>query len=246
MELFLTLDAWIALFTLTVLEIVLGVDNLIFISLVSNQLPKEKQSNARRLGLGLALAMRIAMLLGITWIISFDQEFIHLFGEGISGREIILAAGGLFLIGKSTSEIHNKMSIDSQGHKVSSITSFSGVVFQIVLLDVVFSFDSILTAIGMTKEIILMICAIIIAMIVMVIFARQISEYIEKRPTLQILALAFLILIGFMLVLESAEIEVPKGYIYFAVFFSLVVEMLNMRLRKKGRTVHLHQRSDNN
>ena len=242
MELFFQLETWIALMTLTFLEIVLGIDNLIFISLVSKQLPAEKQSKARTIGLGLALVMRIGMLLAITWIIKFDQDIFTILGEGISGREIILALGGLFLIAKSTSEIHNKLDSEHQRQKIKASGAMFQAVFQIVLLDIIFSFDSILTAIGMTDEVILMIIAVSVAMIVMLIFARPIADYIEKHPTLQILALSFLILIGFMLLLEAAEIHVPKAYIYFAVFFSLVVEMLNMRLRKRSRPVHLHQR----
>ncbi|MEQ8325503.1 MAG: TerC family protein [Vicingaceae bacterium] len=244
MELFLDPGSWIALITLTFLEIVLGIDNLIFISLVSSNLPDDKRQPVRVTGLTLALLLRIVMLLGITWIIKFDHTLFTLFGEGISGREMILFAGGAFLIAKSTSEIHNKL--DQGGHDKAIKkpgTAFS-VISQIVLLDLIFSFDSILTAIGMTKVVALMIIAMVIAMIVMLVFARSISGYMEKNPTLQILALSFLILIGFMLMLEAVEIHVPKGYIYFAVFFSLVVEMMNMRLRKKRKPVHLHQRSE--
>lgn len=235
---------WIALLTLTFLEIVLGIDNLIFISLVSNQLPPENQSKTRLIGLSLALLFRILMILGITWIIKFDQDLFAIVGEGISGREIILALGGLFLIAKSTSEIHNKLDVPAHEKKIKTSAVMFQVILQIVLLDIIFSFDSILTAIGMTDVVALMIIAMVIAMIVMLIFARSISSYMEKHPTLQVLALSFLILIGFMLLLESAEIHVPKGYIYFAVFFSLVVEMLNMRLRKRSKPVHLHQRSE--
>lgn len=244
MEIFLHLETWIALLTLTFLEIVLGIDNLIFISLVSKQLPQEKQGPTRTIGLGLALAMRIIMLLAITWIIKFDQDLFAIFGEGVSGREIILAAGGLFLIAKSTSEIHNKLDAEYKAHHIKATGAIFQVILQIVLLDIIFSFDSILTAIGMTDKVLLMIIAMVIAMIVMLIFSRSIADYMEKHPTLQMLALSFLILIGFMLILEAVEIHVPKGYIYFAVFFSLVVEMLNMRLRRKSKPVHLHQRSD--
>lgn len=244
MELFLDPANWIALLTLTFLEIVLGIDNLIFISLVSNQLPPENQSRTRLIGLSLALLFRILMIIGITWIIKFDQDILAIAGEGISGREIILALGGLFLIAKSTSEIHNKLDVPAHEKKIKTSAVMFQVILQIVLLDIIFSFDSILTAIGMTDVVALMIIAMVIAMIVMLIFAKSISSYMEKHPTLQILALSFLILIGFMLLLESAEIHVPKGYIYFAVFFSLVVEMLNMRLRKRSKPVHLHQRAE--
>ena len=244
MELFLDPGSWIALLTLTFLEIVLGIDNLIFISLVSSNLKGPKQQSTRIMGLSLALIMRIAMLLGITWIIKFDQDLFAILGEGISGREIILFAGGAFLIAKSTSEIHNKLDTGEHVHEIKKPETVFSVITQIVLLDLIFSFDSILTAIGMTKVVALMIIAMIIAMIVMLIFAKSISGYMEKRPTLQILALSFLILIGFMLILEAVEIHVPKGYIYFAVFFSLVVEMMNMRLRKRSKPVHLHQRAE--
>ena len=244
MELFLQPGTWIALLTLTLLEIVLGIDNLIFISLVSKQLPEKKQAKARSIGLFLALLFRIAMILGITWIIKFDYNLIEIMGEGITGREIILAVGGLFLIAKSTSEIHGKLDSEKHERNVKSSAVLFQVILQIVLLDIIFSFDSILTAIGMTKEVSIMIIAMTIAMIVMWAFSKAIADFIEKHPTLQILALAFLILIGFMLVLEAAEIHVPKGYIYFAVFFSLVVEMINMRLRKKSKPIHLHQRSE--
>ena len=244
MEIFLEPGTWIALLTLTILEIVLGIDNLIFISLVSNQLPEEKQGKTRLIGLSLALGFRIVMLLGITWIIKFDENMFYVFGEGISGKEIVLALGGLFLIGKSTSEIHNKLDKEEVKRHMKTSDIMFKVIFQIVILDIVFSFDSILTAIGMTKILSLMIIAMVIAMIVMLLFSKAISDYIEDHPTLQILALSFLILIGFMLILESAEIDVPKGYIYFAVFFSLVVEMVNIRIRKRNRPMHLHQRSE--
>ena len=233
-----------ALLTLTFLEIVLGVDNLIFISLVSAKLPEEKQGRTRLIGLTLALVFRILMLLGITWIIKADQNFFFILGEGISGRELILFAGGMFLIAKSTSEIHHKLDIEGKAQKIKGSDVTSKVIFQIVLLDIIFSFDSILTAIGMTKVVLLMIIAMVISMIVMLIFSKAISDYIAKHPTLQILALSFLILIGFMLVLEAAEIHIPKGYIYFAVFFSLAIEMINIRIRKKAKPVHLHQRSE--
>lgn len=244
MEIFFEPGNWIALLTLTFLEIVLGIDNLIFISLVSNQLPPENQNKTRLMGLSLALLFRILMIIGITWIIKFDQDLFAIAGEGISGREIILALGGLFLIAKSTSEIHNKLDVPEHEKKIKTSAVMFQVILQIVLLDIIFSFDSILTAIGMTDVVALMIIAMVIAMIVMLIFAKAISSYMEKHPALQVLALSFLILIGFMLLLESAEIHVPKGYIYFAVFFSLVVEMLNMKLRKRSKPVHLHQRAE--
>lgn len=244
MEIFFEGGTWIALLTLTFLEIVLGIDNLIFISLVCNQLPKEKQQRTRFIGLGFALLTRIIMLLGITWIIGFDSELFSVYGVSISGKKIILALGGLFLIAKSTSEIHGKLDTGKVKVSVKASKAMARVIMQIVVLDIVFSFDSILTAIGMTKVLVLMIIAIIIAMIVMLLFSKAIGDFVDKHPTLQILALAFLILIGFMLVLEAADIHVPKAYIYFAVFFSLLVEMINIRQRKKSEPMKLHQRSE--
>jgi len=240
MSIFLEPGTWIALMTLTFLEIVLGIDNLIFISLVSNKLPVEKQGKTRLIGLSLALIFRIAMLLGITWIIKFDEDLFQILGEGISGRDLILALGGMFLIGKSTSEIHGKLDKEKVKRSIKTSDMMLRVIFQIVMLDIIFSFDSILTAIGMTNIVSLMIIAMITAMIVMLIFSKALSRYMENHPTLQILALSFLILIGFMLILDAAEIHVPKGYIYFAVFFSVIVELINMRIRKKLRPKRVH------
>ncbi len=234
LELFATPEAWIALLTLTFLEIVLGIDNIIFISIVSNRLPEEQQPRARTIGLALALGVRILMLSGITYIIGFTQPLFEVFDHAVSGRDIILLGGGLFLVGKSVTEIHDKVDHDELelGNKGKSV-KFSNIIAQIVLLDIIFSFDSILTAVGMSRELVIMIAAVIISIVIMMFFAGPISRFINRFPTLQMLALSFLILIGFMLVLESVHIEVPKGYIYFAVFFSLFVEVLNIRLRKK-------------
>ena len=232
MEIFLSPESWIDLLTLTFLEIVLGVDNIIFISIVSNKLPVHQQKKARTIGLVLALVFRIVMLLSISWIIGFTEPLFTIFEMDISIRDLILFIGGVFLIFKSTVEIHHKMEgqHDEKGQK--ELATFGQVIFQIVALDVIFSFDSILTAIGLTEEVILMIIAITIAIGVMIAFATKISEFIKKHPTLEVLALSFLILIGFMLMIEAFEIHVPKGYIYFAVFFSLLVELVNMRIRK--------------
>ncbi|MCE7992039.1 MAG: TerC family protein [Roseivirga sp.] len=242
MEIFLTSEAWVALLTLTFLEIVLGVDNIIFISIISGRLPKSQQKNARNLGLSLALVMRIALLLGITWIISSTQPIITVFDHPFSAKDLILLVGGLFLIGKSTTEIHHTLEGDEHEEKEKKATSFSAIILQIVALDLVFSFDSILTAVGLTQEVIIMIIAVIIAMITMMTFAGKISSFINKHPSLQMLAMSFLILIGFMLALEAFHFEIPKGYIYFAVFFSLVVEGLNMRRRKNAMAVKLRKR----
>ncbi|MCL4160101.1 UNVERIFIED_CONTAM: hypothetical protein GTU68_038301 [Idotea baltica] len=242
MEIFLTSEAWIALLTLTFLEIVLGVDNIIFISIISGRLPKNQQKNARNLGLMLALVMRIGLLLGITWIIGFTEPVLTVLDHGFSGKDIILLVGGLFLIGKSTTEIHHTLEGDEHEEQEKKPASFSSIIFQIVALDLVFSFDSILTAVGLTEEVLIMIIAVIIAMFTMMTFAGKISAFINKHPSLQMLAMSFLILIGFMLALEAFHFEIPKGYIYFAVFFSLVVEGLNMKRRKKHMAVKLRKR----
>lgn len=235
MELFLSLDTWIALLTLTFLEIVLGIDNIIFISIVAGKLPKEDQPRARIIGLSLALIVRIILLLGISWLIGLTDPVLTIYDFKLSWRDIILAVGGLFLIAKSTSEIHHKMEGDEHEMEVKKPKAFSNAIVQIVLLDIIFSFDSILTAVGLTDEIILMIIAVFLSIIVMMLFAKAISDFVNKHQTLQILALSFLILIGFMLVVEAVHTHVPKGYIYFAVFFSLVVEVINIRARKKSK-----------
>ncbi|OEK06631.1 TerC family protein [Roseivirga misakiensis] len=242
MEVLFTSEGVVALLTLTFLEIVLGVDNIIFISIISNRLPKEKQRNTRNLGLLLALVMRIGLLLGISWIIGFTEPLFTAFDYEISIKDLILIVGGLFLIGKSTTEIHESLEIDEHEETQKKATSIAKVILQIVALDMVFSFDSILTAVGLTEEILIMIVAVTIAMVVMMTFAGRISDFINKNPSLQMLAMSFLILIGFMLVLEGIGEHIPKGYIYFAVFFSLAVESLNMRRRRKVEAVKLKKR----
>lgn len=243
MEVFLHSEAWVALITLTFLEIVLGIDNIIFISIVTNRLPVDQQARARNIGLGLALIFRIGLLLGITWIIGLTEPLFTILEHGVSGRDLILLLGGLFLLGKSTMEIGHKLegedeeaASDSKGKS----TGMFSILIQIVLLDMVFSFDSILTAVGLSDQVLIMIMAVVIALFVMMLFAGRISRFINNHPTLQILALSFLILIGFMLVAESFHYEIPKGFLYFAVMFSLLVEMLNMRMRKRGKAVKLH------
>jgi predicted tellurium resistance membrane protein TerC len=235
-------ESYIALLTLIVLEIVLGVDNIIFISIVSNKLPEEQRAKARNIGLLAALGFRIALLLGITWIIGFTKPLFTILEHDFSGRDLILMAGGVFLIFKSTMEVHHKMEGAGLEGGTTKSASLLQVIGQIILLDIIFSFDSILTAVGLTQEIVLMVIAVIVAMIVMMTFAGQISKFISQHPTLEILALSFLILIGFMLLIEGFHYHVPKGYIYFAVFFSLVVEVLNMRIRKSRKPVHLNKR----
>jgi predicted tellurium resistance membrane protein TerC len=232
MEIFLTFEAWVALATLTFLEIVLGIDNIIFISIITNKRPQHQQGSARTLGLAAALIFRIALLIGITWIIGFSKPLFTVFSFEISGRDLILGFGGLFLLAKSTSEIHHKIEGENENKTVVKQHGILGIILQIVALDMIFSFDSILTAIGMTTHLIIMIIAVVISIGIMMLASGAISRFINNHPTLQMLALSFLILIGFMLILESIGIEVPKGYIYFAVFFSLFVELLNMKLSK--------------
>jgi predicted tellurium resistance membrane protein TerC len=227
----LTLETLFAFLTLSFLEIVLGIDNIIFVSILTNKLPEDIRPKARTFGIGLALVFRILMLLSITWIIGLTEPFVHIMGYGINGRDTVLFLGGLFLIQKSTREIYEIVEAGGAQHgqdmKVQS--AFAAIIVQIALLDIVFSFDSILTAIGMTQNLPIMIAAIVVAMYVMLKFSGPVSKVIEKHPSLQILALAFLILIGVLLVAESTGYHVPKSYIYAAVGFSLGVELLNMR-----------------
>lgn len=241
MEIFLTFEAWVALATLTFLEIVLGIDNIIFISIVTNKLPKNEQGKTRTLGLAAALLFRIALLVGITWIIGFSKPLFTLFSIEFSFRDIILGLGGIFLLSKSTSEIHHKIERDQEVKPIAKKYGIAGIIMQIVALDMIFSFDSILTAIGMTEHLSIMIFAVIISIGIMMLASGVISRFINNHPTLQMLALSFLILIGFMLILESIGIHVPKGYIYFAVFFSLFVEILNMKLSKNKKSLKIAQ-----
>jgi predicted tellurium resistance membrane protein TerC len=239
---------WVSLLTLTFLEIVLGVDNIIFISIISDKLPAEQQKRARTMGLLMAMGFRIVLLLTITWIMKLTEPlfvipFIKAEGEpiGISWKDLILMAGGIFLVAKSTLEIHHKLEKPA-GHEEGgkpAYTKFSSVVVQIVLIDAVFSFDSILTAIGLVDEVLIMIIAVVISIGIMMAFSGAISRFINNNPTLQMLALAFLIAIGMMLVAEGFHQEISKSYIYTMIAFSLVVELLNMRLRKKSESIKL-------
>jgi predicted tellurium resistance membrane protein TerC len=233
----LTPESLIALATLTFLEIVLGVDNIIFISIVTNKLPKGQQPKARFIGLSLALIFRVLLLMSIAYIIGLTKPVLTVLEHPISWRDIILALGGLFLIAKSTSELHGKTAGIEHHQKEVKAVSFSSIILQIILLDLVFSFDSILTAIGLSNQIPIMIAAVVISIIVMMLFSGAISDFVNKHVTLQILALSFLILIGFMLLIEAFHYHVPKGYIYFAVAFSLAVEVINLRVRKKTETM---------
>jgi predicted tellurium resistance membrane protein TerC len=228
-------QAWIALATLTALEIVLGIDNVVFISILSDKLPPEKRARARMIGLGLAMFGRVVLLLSIAWIMRLTAELFTVLGEGFSGRDLILIVGGLFLIGKSTFEIHEKMEEGSDHPDAERIAaSFTSVIVQILLLDIVFSLDSVITAVGMADDVPVMITAIVIAIAVMMLSAGAISDFITRHPTIKMLALSFLLLIGAMLVAEGFDQHVPKGYIYSAMAFSLFVEMLNLRA-SRGR-----------
>src|SRR5829696_1852642 len=233
-------NIWIAFATLTVLELVLGIDNVIFISILSGKLPKEQQARARFIGLTMALGMRILLLLSLSWIIGLTEPLFTVFGTNIAGRDLVLLLGGLFLIGKSTHEIHG--SLEGQEGQASKriYSSFASVIVQITLLDIVFSLDSVITAVGMVNNIWIMIAAVIISIIAMMFFAGPIGSFVERHPTIKMLALSFLLLIGVTLVGEGLGQHIPKGYIYFAMAFSVLVEVLNMRLRKKTDPVHLH------
>ena len=250
MDLLSNPQIWISLATLTLLEIVLGIDNIIFISILSGKLPGDQQKKARRLGLGLALITRILLLSMLAWVVKLDKpfwvdEFLqgsrYAFELSVSVKDVILVLGGLFLLGKSTFEIHEKLE-GEDGEITKRITpTFANVIVQILLLDIVFSLDSVITAVGMAQHLEVMITAVILAMIVMLIFVNQISDFVDRHPTIKMLALSFLILIGAMLVAEGLHQHVSKGYIYFAMAFAVGVEMLNLKLRKKTSKVDLHQ-----
>ena len=235
-------DAWVSLLTLTVLEIVLGIDNVIFISILAGKLPPEQQAKARQTGLMLALVTRILLLSLVAWMAKLTQPLFSLFGHELSGRDLILLAGGLFLLFKATREIHEKLE-GEDGEKTRRLApTFSAVIVQILILDIVFSLDSVITAVGMARHLAVMIIAVVLAVGFMLVFAGNIAGFIEKHPTLKILALSFLMMIGGTLVMEGFGQEVHKGYIYFAMAFSSVVEILNIRLRRKAATkVELHQ-----
>jgi predicted tellurium resistance membrane protein TerC len=229
-------NAWIALLTLTLLEIVLGIDNIIFISILSGKLPAGQQDRARTTGLVLAMVMRILLLLSISWVIGLTEPLFEVFGQEFSGRSLILLGGGLFLIGKSTFEIHEKLEgEEAHGDAAGTTTSFNSVITQIVLLDLVFSLDSVITAVGMADDIAVMIIAVVIAVGIMLVSARAVSEFVNRHPTVKMLALAFLLLIGTTLVAEGLEFHIPKGYVYFAMGFSVLVEALNLRARRARR-----------
>jgi len=247
MEMFLKADTWLALLTLCFLEVVLGIDNIIFISIVSNKLPEEQRKRARNTGLALAMFVRVGLLLGITWIIGFTEplftvpaNFMMEHDMPFSGKDLILGFGGLFLIAKSTMEINHEMEGEEEeegGTTKGSSISFANTIVQIILLDIIFSFDSILTAVGIVppEQVAIMIIAVIVSIFIMMFFSGRISDFIKQHPSMEVLALGFLILIGFTLLLEGLHKEIPKGYIYFAVAFSLLIEFTNIRVRKKRK-----------
>lgn len=244
MELLLDPHTWVAFATLAALEIVLGIDNIIFITILANRLPESKRANARRFGLLLAMATRILLLLSLAWVMRLTEPLFEILEHPVSGRDLILFFGGLFLIGKSTLEIHSSLE-GPEEHAVSSTAknSFIGVIIQIGLLDIIFSLDSVITAVGLVNQVPVMIAAIIAAIIVMMFAAGPIGDFVERHPTIKMLALSFLILIGVALVGEGVGFHIPKGYIYFAMAFSLTVEMLNMRIRRKHvEPVKLHNK----
>jgi predicted tellurium resistance membrane protein TerC len=246
-----TPEVWISLLTLTVLEIILGIDNIVFISILAGKLPASQQAKARQTGLSLALITRVLLLCGLAWMVKLTRPLFHIPAflgmddpHGVSGRDLILLAGGVFLLWKSTREIHSKLEAEDGTISSRVAPKFASVVFQILLLDIVFSLDSVITAVGMARHLGVMIAAVILALVFMLIFAGRLSDFIHRHPSLKMLALSFLLLIGVALVAEGLHQEIPKGYIYFAMGFSVGVEILNIRVRAKVKAVepvHLHQ-----
>ena len=234
-------ESWIALVTLIALELVLGVDNVIFISILSGKLPPADQPRARTTGIMLAVITRILLLLSLSWIISLEDPLFKVFEIDITGRDLVLIAGGVFLLWKSTHEIHDKLEGQAGAASAKVSASFASVIIQIMLLDVVFSLDSVITAVGMVEHIEIMVIAVVLAAGVMVFVAGPLSGFVEKHPTIKILALSFLLLIGFTLVVEGLHQHIPKGYIYFAMGFSVFVEMLNLRIRSNTEPVRLRE-----
>jgi predicted tellurium resistance membrane protein TerC len=234
-------QAWLGFVTLAVLEIVLGIDNLIFISILAGKLPARDQSRARRLGLALALVGRIGLLLSLSWVIRLTDPLFTVLKEEISGRDLVLIVGGLFLLAKATHEIHDRLE-GEEGHASTRVApSLASVLIQIALLDIVFSLDSVITAVGMVEQISVMVAAVVAAVGFMMIFASKVSEFIYRHPSIKMLALSFLLMIGVMLVAEGLDHHIPKGYVYFSMAFSVFVEALNIRMRKKASPVHLHE-----
>jgi predicted tellurium resistance membrane protein TerC len=233
-------QVWIGLVTLTVLEIVLGIDNVIFISILAGKLPEAQRARARQVGLAAAMVMRILLLLSLTWMMKLTQPLFRLVHHDVSGRDLILIAGGLFLLFKATREIHEKLEGNEGEHSARVRATFVGVITQIMLLDIVFSLDSVITAVGMANRIGVMVAAVMIAVGVMLLFSGQVSNFVERHPTVKMLALSFLLLIGVNLIADGTGVHVPKGYTYFAMGFSVFVELLNLRLKARTAPVHLH------
>ena len=242
MELLSDPQAWLAFATLTALEIVLGIDNIIFISILVGRLPKAVQQRARTIGLALAMVTRILLLLSITWVMGLSADLFAVGSIGISGRDVILIGGGLFLLAKSTLEIHTGLEGEEQHHEAKIRATFTSVILQIAIIDIVFSLDSVITAVGMADHVEVMIAAVVVAVIVMMFLAGPIGDFVDRHPTIKMLALSFLILIGMALIGEGVDLHIPKGYIYFAMAFSVMVEMLNLRLRRKSVPVDLHEK----
>ena len=237
-------EAWIALLTLTALEIVLGVDNIIFITILVGKLPVHQRKRARVLGLGLAMLTRIALLLSLVWVMKLTTPLVTVFAQEISGRDLILLIGGLFLIAKSTFEIHDSLEGAYEAGEGKVIAGFAATLVQIALLDIIFSLDSVITAVGLANEVAIMIIAVVLAVIVMMFSSGAIGAFVDRHPTIKMLALSFLVLIGVTLIAEGLDLHVSKGYVYFAMAFSVIVEMLNMKLRKKAAPVKLHKSID--
>ena len=234
-------ETWIAFLTLVALELVLGVDNVIFISILAGRLPPDQQQRARTTGIAMAVITRILLLFSLSWIIGLTEPFFSVFGFDISGRDLVLIAGGLFLLWKSVHEIHEKLEGEVGSATARVAAAFWNVIIQIMLLDIVFSLDSVITAVGMVDQIEIMVAAVVIAAVVMVYTARPLGNFVERHPTVKMLALSFLLLIGFTLIVEGLHQHIPKGYIYFAMGFSVFVEMLNLRLRGAAQPVTLHE-----
>ncbi|ODT45342.1 MAG: hypothetical protein ABS70_03400 [Nitrospira sp. SCN 59-13] len=236
-------EIWIALGTLTALEIVLGIDNIIFLSVLVSRLPESQRAVARRVGLGLAMIARLGLLFSISFVMGLTKPWVTVFGHGVSGRDVILIGGGMFLMAKATHEIHNSLEGVDESHSPTAAASLGMVLVQIALLDIVFSLDSVITAVGLVEHVSIMAAAIILAVVVMLMAAKAIGDFVETHPTIKILALSFLILVGVTLMVEGFDVHVPKGYIYFSMAFSVTVEMLNIRMRKKRTApVKLHSR----
>ena len=236
-------QAWLALLTLTALEIVLGIDNIIFISILTGKLPEHQRPKAQKLGLSLAMITRILLLFSLAWIMKLTAPFFHVFGHGVSGRDLILLIGGLFLLAKSTMEIHDKLEGEEHhANEGKATVSFNSVLIQIMFLDIVFSLDSVITAVGMARQLGVMVTAVVISVGIMLFFAGSVSRFVDRHPTVKVLALSFLLMIGVALIADGLSFHIPKGYIYFAMAFSVFVEMINIKVRKSSdKPVKLHQ-----